>query len=157
MSDWLPFMSLVVAALAVFVGPIVSYVIAKRQIASAAAISNKQIVAPLREQWISTLRNLVAELASSALHYHVTGFEDRSEQEYQRLTLLQHQISLMLNPLEEDHRELEERVEELVAAIGSRSNHERLEFQRLHSQMTDVARRVFKREWTRVKDADVSV
>jgi hypothetical protein len=30
----------------------------------------------MRQAWINALRDLLAELTSSALHYHVAGFEE---------------------------------------------------------------------------------
>jgi hypothetical protein len=58
----------------------------------------------MRQAWINTLRDFVAELTSSALHYHVAGFEERTDEEYRRLTLLEYKVAMMLNPMEEDHK-----------------------------------------------------
>lgn len=68
MNDSIPVLSLIVAALAVFVGPIISWRVAKRQIESSSAVANKQIIAPMRQAWINSLRDAMAELASRALH-----------------------------------------------------------------------------------------
>ena len=114
----IPTLSLIVAALAVFVGPIISWSIAQRQIRASSALasdqirssleaSNKQIIAPMRQTWINNLRDLLAELTSSALHYYVAGFEDRTEEEYQRVSLLESKVRLMLNAKEDDHQRLE--------------------------------------------------
>ena len=84
----LPILSLVVAALAVFVGPIISWIIAKRHTASSVRnvslqaetslrIANKQIVAPMRQAWINSLRDLIAELAGKCAHYWAAGSEER--------------------------------------------------------------------------------
>lgn len=78
----MPVLSLVVAALAVFVVPLISWLITKRQLASLLEVANKQIIAPMRQAWINNLRDLVAELTSSALHYYVAGFEERTDEEY---------------------------------------------------------------------------
>ena len=111
-------LSLIVAALAVVVGPMVSWAIAKRQIRSSLEVSNKQITAPMRQAWINKLRELLAELTSSALHYYVAGFEDRTDEEYQRVTLLEARIQLMLNPNEEDHQRLEVLMRRMVSEIN---------------------------------------
>lgn len=74
----IPILSLVVAALAVFVSPLVSWLVARRQfkntleltqrqINSSLAVANKQIIAPMRQKWINDLRDLVAELTSDSL------------------------------------------------------------------------------------------
>jgi hypothetical protein len=57
----IPILSLVVAALAVFVGPIISWRIAKRQVTANFATSNKQIIAPMRQAWINNLRDLLSK------------------------------------------------------------------------------------------------
>ncbi len=45
MQEMIPILSLVIAILAVFFGPIISWKITERQISSSLAITNKQIVA----------------------------------------------------------------------------------------------------------------
>jgi len=102
----IPLLSLLVALLAVFFGPLISWAISKRQISSSLEVANKQIVAPMRQAWINSLRDLLSEISSSALHYYVAGFEDRTDEEYRKLTLLEHKITLMMNPEENDHKEL---------------------------------------------------
>jgi len=68
MERAIPILSLVVAALAVFVGPAISLRIAKRQIRASSALANnqlrsaldagnKQITAPMRQAWINSLRD----------------------------------------------------------------------------------------------------
>jgi hypothetical protein len=98
MDKAIPPLSLIVAALAVFIGPIISWRIAKRQIASSLDVANKPIIVPMRQAWINNLRDLLAELISSSLRYYVAGYGDRKDEEYQRLTLLEHKAQLMLNP-----------------------------------------------------------
>ncbi len=65
MDKSIPVLSLIVAALAVFVGPLISWLVAKRQLASSLEVANKQIIAPMRQAWINDLRDLLAELTSS--------------------------------------------------------------------------------------------
>jgi hypothetical protein len=68
MKEIIPILSLITAILAVFVGPLISLRITKRQIASSLNAANKQIVAPMRQAWINSLRDMIAEISSSALH-----------------------------------------------------------------------------------------
>ena len=155
-------LSLIVAALAVFVGPLVSWRVAKHQIKAASDLSasqtsaalvtsNKQIIAPMRQAWINNLRDLLSELLSSALHYYVSGYEDRSDQEYQRVTLLEYKVRLMLNPKEKDHQRLEERIRNLIASIERHPEFVN-DFPDLHDEIVSLSRQVLKREWDRVKD-----
>lgn len=158
----IPTLSLFVAALAVFVGPIISWSIAKRQIRAASLLardqirssleaSNKQIIAPMRQAWINNLRDVLSELTSSALHYYVSGFEDRTEKEYQRVTLLESKVWLMLNAKEDDHQRLEVLIRKMIAAIQYEKGKED-EFPDLHIEVVALSRTILKREWDRVKE-----
>lgn len=151
MDKAIPILSLIVAALAVFVGPLISWIVTKHQVNSSLEVANKQIIAPMRQVWINNLRDLLAELTSSALHYHGAGFDDRTDEEYQRLTFLEHRIRLMLNPLEEDHKQLEILIRRMISTIdpGKAGNED---FQASHRAVINLARQVLKREWNRVKD-----
>lgn len=151
MDKAIPVLSLVVAALAVVVGPLISWLVAKHQIASSLEVANKQIIAPMRQAWINNLRDLVAELTSSALHYHVAGFQERKDDEYRRLTLLEHKVALMLNPLEDDHKQLEQLIRQMVSAL-ERGREGETELVRVHPAVMDLSRQIFKGEWNRVRD-----
>jgi hypothetical protein len=162
MERFIPILSLLVAVLAVFVGPAISLRIARRQIQasselannqirSAMEASNKQITAPMRQAWINSLRDLLAELTSSALHYYVAGFEERTDEEYQRLTFLQAKVGLMLNPNEDDHKRLEGLINWMINSIQYERGKSD-EFPESHGQVTALARAVLKREWNVVKE-----
>ena len=116
-------------------------------------MSNKQITAPMRQAWINNLRDLLSEITSSALHYYVSGFENRTDQEYQHLTHLEYKIKLMLNPREDDHQRLERIIADMIGIFG-KGNSSKLdeEFQSCHENVLALSRDVLKREWDRVKD-----
>ena len=118
----IPTLSLIVAALAVLFGPLISLWIAKRQIASSAEVTNKQITAPMRQAWINTLRDLVAELTGDTLHYFTAGHESEGYKNFQRLTFLESKIQLMLNPNEADHQRLEWMISTMMQALRATSN-----------------------------------
>ena len=162
MDSTIPLLSLVVAALAVFVGPVISWLVTKQQLLSAAELSatqvrasldaaNKQIVAPMRQAWINNLRDMLAELLANSLHYYLLGYEDRTEQEYQRIGLLEERVKLMLNPMEDDHIRLQKLVRKLVGGIQP-SPQTVDEFVATYEKLTDLSRVILKREWDRVKD-----
>ena len=110
--------------------------------------SNMQIVAQMRQAWIDKLRELLAELLSSALHYHLAGYENRTDKEYKRVTLLETHVKLMLNPNEEDHQELKKLVGEMVNELEKgRVN----DFQPLYAEVMHLSPRILKREWDRVR------
>jgi hypothetical protein len=158
----IPVLSLVVAGLAVFISPLVSWLIARRQfrnsldltqrqINSSLAVANKQIIAPMRQKWINDLRDLIAELASDSLHYFRSGHDFEGYKNFQRLTFLESKIQLMLNPNEEDHQKLEWMIDEMLKALQS-GEKGRENFIATHPEVMKFSRQVFKREWNRVKD-----
>src|SRR4029077_2398278 len=124
----IPTLSLIIAVLAVFFWPLISLRIAKRQIESSASVANKQITAPMRQAWINGLRDLVAELTSSALHYFKAGHDFKGYENFQRLTFLESKIQLMLNPNEEDHQKLEWMIQEMMKALQRDDEQGRTDF-----------------------------
>ncbi|MEK6599419.1 MAG: hypothetical protein AABY52_03640 [Deltaproteobacteria bacterium] len=151
MKELIPILSLVVAILAVLVGPIISWKIAKRHVASSLKIANKQIVAPMRQAWINSLRDLIAEISSSALHYHQAGYEDRKDEEYKRVTELEGKISLMLNFKEDDHKKLHDLIRKMLASLERKKEGDNI-FITTHPEVLAVSRDILKREWNRVKE-----
>ena len=151
MTDYIPILSLFVAILAVIVGPYISWKIANRQVTSSLKVTNKQIVAPMRQAWINNLRDQISEISSSALHYYQTGYEDREDKEYKRLTELEGKISLMLNFKEDDHKKLHDLIREMLSALekGEEGNNT---FISVHPIVMTLTRDILKREWNRVKE-----
>ena len=126
-----------------------SLTIANRQMRTVLKTADKQITAPMRQAWINKLRELLVELTSSALHYWQTGYEDRTEEEYQRVTFLQAHIQLMLNPNEDDHQRLEILMRRMVSEIGKGISND---FPDCYSEVIDLSRTMLKREWNCVKE-----
>jgi hypothetical protein len=141
----------VIALLAVLFGPILSWLISRRQTTTSLAVANKQITAPMRQAWINALRDLTADLTSRSLHYYVAGYEDRSDAEYQQLTLLEHKIALMLNAAEPDHQQFEQSIRQMISSLGGGKVADTV-FVEAHDRTRALARVIFKREWNRVKD-----
>jgi len=149
----LPILSLIVAALAVFFGPLISWLVAKNQTESSLRISNKQVIAPIRQAWINELRNLLAEITGKCDHYWASGFEDREDAEYQHITELVSKLTLYINPTEEDHKALLHQVKEMESGLsggGSRENDER--FWKAHKATVKLGQTILKKEWERVKN-----
>ncbi len=138
-NDIIVWLSLIIAILAVVVGPIVTLKISKRQ-----------VVAPMRQAWINSLRELIAEITSTALHHHVAGHDEREDEEYKRLTELESKISLMLNLNEEDHKRLHDLIRIMLESIGAHMDRDQT-FQKAHTEIMSLSRSILKREWDRVK------
>jgi hypothetical protein len=118
---------------------------------SSLEVANKQIIAPMRQVWINSVRDLVAELMSSAEHYFVAGFEERTDEEYRRLTYLEQKLQLMLNPKEEDHARLEQLIRKMVTALNTGKDGSN-DFVASHREIVELSRQVLKREWNVVKE-----
>ena len=158
----IPILSLTVALLAVFVGPWVSWIMTKRQLESAQRlansqlessrrVANKQIIAPMRQAWINELRKKIAELSSSALHYFVTGYEQRKDEECKRLTELEQEIILTVNPRENEHLFLLTTIREMISALERGRQHDD-EFIDAQKKMMELAQIILKTEWNRVRE-----
>jgi hypothetical protein len=156
---WLiPILSLAIAALAVFVGPFITLKISRRQFELSRRIADKQIVAPMRQAWINNLREKVAELSSSALHYWNKDWsrplhdsEDMKDEEQKRLTLLEHEIELLINPSEADHKELVETIRKMMWAL-ERGLDSVEEFNVARKRTMILSQCIFKAEWKRIKE-----
>ena len=146
-----PTLPLIVAALAVIVSPTVSWCVAQRQIRSALEASNKQIVAPMRQAWINKLRELLAELTANTMHARVVGgITNRTDEDNKRLFLLLGHIQLMLNPNEDDHKNLEMLMQKVVGELRNENGtHDKLSA--LRCDLLALSRKILKREWDRVR------
>lgn len=133
-------LSLIVAALAVFFGPMISIRSAKRQ-----------MLGPMRQKWINELRELLAEISSKSLHYFVSGFENRTDEEYQNITLIEHRIIFMINQNEPEHIALVETIEKMVAALQFRGKSDR-DFIDAYEKVLKDGRAVLKQEWNVIKN-----
>lgn len=151
--DLVPTLSLIVAALAVFFGPLVTYLIARQKNITSIQVSNKQIIAPIRQEWINNLRELIADIAGKCAHYWAAGFEERNDDEYRYITEHIHKLELYINPNEEDHSDLLAKVKQMESALsagsGPKNNHR---FWASHREVMSTAQVILKREWERVKN-----
>lgn len=93
----------------------------------------------MRQAWINNLWDLLAELSSTALHYYLAGFEERSDGEYQRVSLLESKVWLMLNANEDDHHRLETLIRQMIAAIQHEKG-KKDEFSDLHRNVVQLSK-----------------
>jgi hypothetical protein len=155
-SQILPILSLAIALLAVFIGPLVTLRIGRTQIGLSRRIASKQIVAPMRQAWINTFREKLAEFTSAASHYWnvrqiATGTVELKDEEQRRLAQLEHEIELLINPSEQDHKDLVETIKQIPWRL-ERGTDEFGEFNPLMDKATALGQRIFKTEWDRIKN-----
>ena len=156
-SFWISVLSLLIALLAVLVGPIVSWLIAKRQAQITLSIAKRHTISPIRQEWIDKLRKRVAEIMSTSHQYFVAHQGDPSEQgkmiddePFRKRLFLYREIELMLNPDEDDHKQLLSQLDKISFAIGELKTIN--EFSKAMKEATRLAQKIFKDEWTRVKE-----
>ncbi|TVT50991.1 MAG: hypothetical protein FHP94_01395 [Denitromonas halophila] len=142
-----PFLTVVVALVAVFLGPTL-----------AARAARRQIVAPMRQIWINTVRDSVAELLSTV--YSITigndsgsilyeGVEDNEL--HRKLLYLEQKLVLMLNPNEELHQTLIESVDQL-GRIAYSGPDDADDVGALMGDIRRTTQNILKAEWVRVKE-----
>jgi len=152
MSGYVAVGSLIVAALAVFVGPVLSYIVTKKQITSFLAASHWQVVAPMRQAWINNLREMLSDFFGNVLLYYRSLLLEQSDPEkFQNIIKSEYQIKLMLNPQEDDHQELEKLIHSLVFLLEC-NNQNGKDFDALYKEVIARSRVILKREWNRVKE-----
>ncbi|SRR6266446_1303187 len=155
-SQIIPILSLVIALLAVFIGPLITLKIGSRQTELSRRIASKQIVAPMRQAWINTFREKLSEFTSAAFHYwnvrQVTvGMVELKDEEQRRLAQLEHEIELLINPTEPDHKELVETIKQIPWRL-ERGTDESGELNLLMDKATTLGQKIFKTEWDRIKN-----
>lgn len=165
-QTYLPVISLVVAFLAVIVGPFISWKIAKLQSDNAIKLAQKQVIAPIRQVWIDKLRGLLSEISSISFSYYVAGTylhdlsldiendHDKIEQLVEsRLTILRSEVELFLNPYEEEHKALLDLIDVCFKGIFSYGSQEySCNFPDNSDLFKAQAKKVLKLEWIRVRD-----
>lgn len=143
-KDLISLCSVLVALIAVLMGPIVN-----------SRISKRAVLSPMRQAWINSLRDKLAEFTAAisitrwnycpSTHWE----EDRKERalnrdlkNYERVKLLEASIRLQLNPKEEDHRKLVELIRILVEAY-----HDADVTDVQVDELTTVSQKILKKEW----------
>jgi hypothetical protein len=156
--QWITLISACTAMIASIAGPYVNTRIAKIQF-------NADVLSVNRQKWIETMRDLVASLNSqfltaAAIRQTVkepTSIAIAQDPELFRrvenLLLTVSKIELMLNPLEQDHKQLNalmrEGIDQLRSPPPEMDIEDRVEV--ISLDITRAAQAIFKREWLRVK------
>jgi hypothetical protein len=159
------YLSLLIALLAVFFSPIISYLITKQTIKSQAKSAKEQIetqsniaernikaevISRNRQDWINTLRISISEFISlciilSKVNEHIVN---SAEDKWERFFALRSKISLLINPKEDDHQQLDELIEKATQFI---LNNNKEGFRNIRREIIKLSQQILKREWERVK------
>ena len=154
-------LSLIVALVAATAGPLVTMAIARfqlrsqkeqfeqlsaqfhQQLTEQTRQAKQQVISPMRQQWINSLRDTVAETLSQASMLHLRG-DSPTSAERQQLAAREAKLELLINPNEQDHEALLNAVRFAVNSIGSKPPQE---FHDGRLKAVEVAQKVLKQEW----------
>lgn len=171
-SDIVPIISAATALAAVIVSPLVSWIIAKRQIDIAKRQISATNVSSKRQVWIDELRQDVAEALALASRIEelrrpspdlnrdeqLEVFDRRMEAELKTVELLM-RIKLRLNPNEQEHNDLVTAFQELGSAspdpqpgeTGADRQRLQQEFRAARDKVLRITQTILKSEWNRVR------
>ena len=79
------------------------------------------------------------------------GTVELKDEEQRRLAQLQHEIELLINPTESDHKELVETIKQIPWRL-ERGTDELGELNPLMDKATALGQKIFKTEWDRIKN-----
>lgn len=128
---------------------IITYIIAKKQITNAG-------VTQFRQNWIDNLREAISAYIAKAEMISMLDYDDDENyfEHFKDLSRMQYKIELLLNPNEDDHKE----VVNLISDIRDVIHEEDIEDDKLDKRiddlidrLLDVSKNVLKREWNVVK------
>lgn len=145
-SKLIPILSLIIAGLAVFFGPLVSILITMKTLKLNSKIASKSLISPIRQQWINELRNTIIEITAKSSRYTVSGTEDRKDIEYYRITELEHKIKLLINPKENDHNKLTDLIKDMITNLYKGSLESEVIFWEKHREVLEISQKILKRE-----------
>ena len=144
-----------VAIIAIIVGPIISLKVAKRQTDAALSVADlnarSAVLSKNRQEWINTLRDELSFYISKVNMVLPKFVGGRDSPEFSALlsdiALHQFKIKLLINPSEDDHQMLVDKVNEIAQYVFS--------FKGMPTDLNDelvaISQKILKREWERVK------
>jgi hypothetical protein len=149
----IPILSVIITLISVIVGPLIAIRVAKKQI-------HASVVSSTRQQWITSLRDLLAEFLMLANHISASncvGTVDKDHMEkIQKLILLRHKLNLFLDPAEKINQDLNKKAEEIrSAAFQSQPATSMDDVKRigvLTGEFTILAQLILKREKVVIED-----
>lgn len=146
----------IIALLALFFGPFVTFLIGKRQ-----------IIAPMRQAWIKELRELISQFILIFHNYENNLSLEEEKSHYQELLTIHYRLVLMINRNEFRHRELIEKTQTITKLVTkpeigrttkiTRSDID-MEAIRVHrEELIELSQDILKEEWEATKGCNVNI
>jgi len=150
----------IVALLALFLGPFVTFLIGKRQ-----------IISPMRQTWINELRELLSQFILISHNYQDNLSLKGEKSHYQELLTIHYRLVLMINRNEFRHRELikkTKRITKLVtkSEMGRTTKIIRadIDMEPIRNKLTkhikeliELSQDILKEEWEATKGCNVNI
>ncbi|ESU28726.1 hypothetical protein FLJC2902T_13190 [Flavobacterium limnosediminis JC2902] len=120
----------------------ITYIIAKKQIINTG-------VTQFRQQWINSLRDTISVFISRAEYTSIQENQEKIKEAFREIVEAEFKIELLLNPSEEDHNKLVEKMREIRDLIYFVPDNDTLD---IHiEELLAITKKVLKREWNVVK------
>ena len=146
------------ALVASITGPLVTFHVGRSQVRAAVISGNRQ-------RWIDAFREVISEFCSQVAvavqvreklardgTFHLST-EPETLRQFERLVFIATKIRLMINPLENDHRELLAAMEGLLTMLRTASPSDDVQptAEATGRQIIGISQAILRREWLRVQ------
>jgi hypothetical protein len=153
-----------IALLAVFFSPLISYLTTKLTLSSQRKMSERtissQVISVNRQDWINTLRDNVSQFVAIMFTLSLATEADMNTKEFfektEILFAIRFKLKLLINPKEDDHQKLDALIGDALRNVIAPEK-ERAKLRPLSDLRDDimiVSQNILKREWERVKKVE---
>ena len=113
-------------------------------------------VTQFRQKWIDNLRDAISLFIAKAEMISMLDLDDEAYYDhYEELSQMHTKVELLLNPIEDDHNELVEKMNEIRELIHDEITEDADEFENMVDnkvkELLIISKRVLKKEWIVVK------
>lgn len=137
-------LSSLTALVAVFIGPIIT-----------ARVQQRQMVAGMREKWIYDLQQTLSELigtaeSASSVLVQAREVSEPLQEKYDSLVRLEGRAKMMLDPKDQNHRDLQVKLEEMIALVNNPSIQSTKKMQQMRGMSQAIiptCQSVFSKAW----------
>jgi len=148
-NDISPFYGIAINASISVIAVIVTYIVAKQNRWNTG-------VTQFRQKWIDNLRDAISLFIAKAEMISMLDLDDEAYYDhYEELSQMHTKVELLLNPIEDDHNELVEKMNEIRELIHDEITEDADEFENMVDnkvkELLIISKRVLKKEWIVVK------